>query len=230
MKLLLLAFSLCVAAWADTRLVTVNGDSEVVVAPDKVAIRVGIEYWDKNLQTARKHNEEALKKSLALAEEFKITKENLRIDHIGVEVERKGWNERPMHALEGYYVRRNLTFILKDLTRFDDFIGKLLDAGVNQIHGVEFQTSELRKYRDEARELAMKAAHEKAITLARAVGQKVGKAMQIKEEQDVWVSPYSAPRIGAMNVQASGGGAPTEASVPGMITVRASVSASFQLD
>ena len=37
-----------------------------------------------------------------------------------------------------------------------------LKAGVNQVNNVEFYTSELRKYRDQARELAMKAAKEKA--------------------------------------------------------------------
>jgi uncharacterized protein YggE len=36
-----------------------------------------------------------------------------------------------------------------------------VDAGATHIHGVDFETTELRKYRDQARSLAVKAATEK---------------------------------------------------------------------
>ncbi|HEV7522684.1 MAG TPA: SIMPL domain-containing protein, partial [Candidatus Angelobacter sp.] len=40
---------------------------------------------------------------------------------------------------------------------------------------------DLRKYRDQARDLAVKAALEKAAALARALGQDIGKAQSIEE-------------------------------------------------
>jgi uncharacterized protein YggE len=39
----------------------------------------------------------------------------------------------------------------------------------------------LRKYRDQARDLAVKAAREKAHALAQALGQEIGKALTIEE-------------------------------------------------
>jgi len=210
------------------------GDAEVLVSPDKVSIHTGVEHWDRSLTVAKKQNEDVLKKVFALAEEFKIPKDSIQIDHIGVEVERKGWNEKPMHQLEGYFVRRSLTFILKDLSRFDDFLGKLLEVGVNQIHGVSFQTSDLRKHRDAARELAVKAAAEKAMVMAKAIGQKAGKAITIKEEQDSYFSPYNlllSPRLGgAMQNSSMEARSNGEPSVPGKISIKASISATFHLD
>jgi uncharacterized protein YggE len=231
-----LTYFLSSTAFADTRTVEVRGDAEVLVTPDKATIRTGIEYWDRNLANARKNTEDSLKKVLALVEDFKLGKENMLIERVNVEVERKGWNEKPMHALEGYYVRRNITFVLKDLERFDDFLGRLLDAGINQIHGVDFQTSELRKHRDTARELAMKAAQEKAQLLARSVGQKIGRAIHIKESHDDWFYPYSfyssrLPQMNALqNVSQDSSGRSSSNGVSGKISIQASVHVNFQLD
>jgi uncharacterized protein len=56
----------------------------------------------------------------------------------------------------------------------------VLHAGANHIYGIEFSTSELRKYRDQSRALATKAAIEKANDLASAAGLKVvGKATSL---------------------------------------------------
>lgn len=225
---------LCTPSFAETsRTISVTGDAEVSVVPDFVLIHTGIEHWDRTLANARKENDQALKKVMAVATEFKLTLDQIQVDHIGVEVERKGWNEKPYHASEGYFVRRNMTFKLKELSHFDDFLSKLLDAGVNQIRGVEFQTSELRKYRDQAREMAIKAASEKASVMAKAIGQKSGKAISVKEESDTWLSPYNAwgtPRtqmaVQNVSVAAPGGDLLT----PGKVTVRASVSATFHLE
>lgn len=222
-------------ALADGRQISVLGEGELFVSADKAAIHAGIEHWDRSLTVAKRLNEEALKRVLDLTEQFKIAKESIFVDHIGVEVERKGWNEKPVHQTEGYFVRRNLTFVLKDLARFDDFFSRLLDVGVNQIHSVEFQSSELRKHRDAARDLAVKAAHEKASAMAKALGQKAGRALNIKEEQDTWQSRQSyfgSARAGAMSNVAMSAPAPagTELGFPGKISVKASVSAVFQLD
>ena len=52
---------------------------------------------------------------------------------------------------------------------------------MNTIHGIEFQTSELNKYREQARELALKAAKEKAEKMAAVLGQSLGDPVQINE-------------------------------------------------
>ncbi len=43
---------------------------------------------------------------------------------------------------------------LKDITQFDDLLTELVAANVNYIHGIQFRTTELRQYRDQARALA----------------------------------------------------------------------------
>ena len=58
---------------------------------------------------------------------------------------------------------------------------KIVINGVNYIHGIDFQTTEFKKYREQARELALKAAKEKADKMAAVLGQSVGAPIQINE-------------------------------------------------
>ena len=46
--------------------------------------------------------------------------------------------------------------------QFEELLSRVLLAGANHIYDIDFSTSELRKHRDAARALAMKAAQEKA--------------------------------------------------------------------
>src|SRR5207248_3032718 len=109
------------------------------------------------------------------------------------------------------------------------------------LQGVQFRTSELRKYRDQARSMAIKAAREKADALARDLGQKVGKAITINEEQSNYWAYYNAwgYQNGYQNMsqnvmQNAGGGSASATSgdttvAPGQISVTARVSVTFAL-
>ena len=63
--------------------------------------------------------------------------------------------------------------------KFEDLLSDALEAGVTHVQGIEFRTTELRKHRDRARSLALKAAQEKAELLADGAGRKIGKAISI---------------------------------------------------
>lgn len=51
------------------------------------------------------------------------------------------------------------------------------------IQGIEFLSTEISKYRNEARKLAVQAAKDKAKLIAREAGSDIGRAITINEEQ-----------------------------------------------
>jgi len=53
----------------------------------------------------------------------------------------------------------------------------VISAGANQIGGIEYQSSDLRSYRDQARDAAALVAREKA----EALGNQIGKTYSIEE-------------------------------------------------
>jgi hypothetical protein len=126
---------------------------------------------------------------------------------------------------------------MKTILYFLMLYARVLEAGVNYVHGVEFRTSELRKYRDQARALAIQAAQQKAVALAGELSQEVGEPLLIQENADYWWSGYSSwwgSSSSGMyqNVIQDSGQAPvdTESTLaPGQISVTARVTVEFVL-
>jgi len=96
-------------------------------------------------------------------------------------------------TIEGYRIYNIVAVTLRDISKVNKVIVAALNAGANQVVNVEFYLSDLRKYRDQARDLAMKAAGEKAGDLASAAGAETGCVMSINENS--W-SYYNGGRYG----------------------------------
>lgn len=78
-------------------------------------------------------------------------------------------------------VSQSLGITLKDISRYNSFLDKLLSLKTRYIHSVDFKTSELKKYREQARSLALNAAKEKAEKIASGLSQRIGKPITIQE-------------------------------------------------
>src|SRR4030095_3981219 len=87
-------------------------------------------------------------------------------------------------------VRKSIQVKLTDIEAFEALLTGLLTNGVNNVHGIEFRTSQLRKHRDTARAMAVRAAKEKADALASELGVKCGKVYSIDaNDAGGWWSP-----------------------------------------
>ncbi len=175
---------------SESRLITVTGDAEVRVVPDEVVLTLGIETWNKQLGIAKKENDQRVQKIIEIAKIHKIEEKHIQTDYLGIEPRYKDSYEHKKFI--GYFVRKTLVLILKDVSRFENILSDVLEAGTNYVHGIKFRTTELRKYRDQARSLAIKAAQEKANALAKELDQKIGKPHSIQENRSGWWSGYNS--------------------------------------
>jgi uncharacterized protein YggE len=222
----------------DANAITVTGEAEVKVVPDEVVLRLGVQTGDRDLALAKRTNDERVTRALAAAKRFVPDPKHIQTDYMAIDPRYRGSSD-VVNDLIGYVVRKSIVVTLKDTSKFEELLSAMLDAGVNHVHGVDFRTSELRKHRDQARALAIRAAQEKATALASAVGRKAGRARSISEGSFGWWSGYGSGWGGgfgrgmAQNVVQNAGGAALsdEGSVAlGQITVRGSVSATFALE
>ena len=221
---------------ADQRTITVNGDAEIKVEPDEIILTLGIETQDKDLARSKDLNDDIAGKLLAALRGLGIDRKHIQTDYLNIEPVYENY-ARPENFI-GYFVRKTFVVTLKDISKFEDVLSASLDAGVNKVQGIQFRTTALRKHRDEARALAVKAAREKAIALAGELGQKIGEPYSISETGSGWYSWYGSAwwggRGGGMfqNVsQNAGGGSLGDESViaPGRISVNASVTVVFEM-
>jgi hypothetical protein len=219
------------------RSITVTGDAEVKVPPDQVILTLGVETWDKVLATAKQQNDAIVARVLKVAEDHGVAPQHVQTDYISIEPRYRSGTYEPGDFI-GYFVRKTIVITLKDIAAFEQLLSDALEAGATHVHGIEFRTSELRKHRDAARSLAIRAAEEKAIALAGELDQDVGRPTDIREEYNGWWSPYNSWWGGgwggfgaAQNViQESGAPQGMESTLaPGQISVNARVTVSFEL-
>jgi uncharacterized protein YggE len=223
-------------AQAPFRTITVNGQAEVKVKPDEVIITLGVETENLDIAKARAENDARVRAVVAAATAQGLRNEDVRSEFLDVQPRYK--DAYDVRTFLGYFARRSLSITLKDTARFEGLISAVLTAGANYIHGIEFRTTELRRHRDEARALALRAAQEKARDMTAAMNVRVGAPVTIQEGQSGWWSPYSSwwgGRYGGQMVQnvmqdRGGGGSSSDVLVPGQISVTANVSVTFQLE
>jgi uncharacterized protein YggE len=148
------AFS--VAAQNPRPTIDVQGSAEVKVVPDEVFILFGAETSDPDLKLAKSQNDERVRKLLALTKELKIDPRYVQTDFINIEPwEHDLGNQR---VRTEYRIRKNIAVTLRDVTKFEELLSRALEGGITHVHGIQFRTTELRKYRDQAREMALQAA------------------------------------------------------------------------
>ena len=172
----------------DRPLVTVSGQAEMRVPPDQVVFTLEVESVDKDVLAAKKKTDESVKAVFAIAKDNHVKSDDVQTSYISVEPkyntddleygeERRGIKRMFL----GYAVSKTIAIRLSDISRFDPLLSDVLRAGVTKVRNVEFRDSQIRKHKDQARAMAMRAAQEKASLLAREIGQSIGPAHSITE-------------------------------------------------
>ncbi|HSS96913.1 MAG TPA: SIMPL domain-containing protein [Terriglobales bacterium] len=205
------------------RLISVRGTAEINVDPNEVVMRLGVETHDKEIALAKSQHDARMKKVIGLARSEGIEAKDIQTSWLSLSPD---YSEEKIPRLLGYEVSQTITITLRDLSKYESLITKFLAAGINRVHSVDFKVAETRKYKDEVRTKALRAAKEKATAMAAELGQTIGKPWEIAEDSEGYQPLANATFGYYANVSAS-----EEATVaPGQVSIRATVRVSFQLE
>jgi uncharacterized protein YggE len=232
MKLLKIALTMVVLAGlalaeekVPARFVRVMGTAEVKVVPDRAVIEVGVEKQDHSASVAKHAEDAAARRILAALRAGGIDEKDIQTTYLSLQPQ----SSYVKKVRVSYFVaQQTLTIMVRDLSKLDGLLEALVKAGGNRIDSIGYQTSDLRKYRDQARDLAVKAAREKAEALAKALGQDIGKAQTIEEGED---SEYTRGIYANANFTfAAREKSASPSLAAGQKTISASVTVSFELN
>lgn len=206
------------------RTITVKGQAEIKIVPDKAIVNLGVIIFKLELAKAKEEHDRIVLAVLAAAKKAGVSKENIKTDYLNIQPRyRKTGVER---VFLGYDVRQSIIATVENVEGVEDILSSVLEAGANQVNGIKFLTSELRKHKDEARSLALDAAKEKAEAMARRLGQKIGRPISITEEAAARVIPSMSNII---RVTDAGVGEVEGTMVAGRIAISAKVLVKFEL-
>jgi uncharacterized protein YggE len=219
------------------RSVSVSGTAVINVTPDRALIQLGVQSNGLTPSAVEAANTAATRQVINRLKELGVETKDIATDWYVIEPIYDDYNSL---TIEGYRIHNIVAVTLRDVSQASRVIAASLEAGANQVIHVELYTSELRRYRDQAREMAMKAANEKAQALAGAAGASAGCVLNISENS--W-SSYNGWWYGGnnsnlwtqnvmQNAAPTGGEGMTNEDGPvslGQISVRAEVNATYSL-
>ena len=213
--------------------IQVTGTAEVFVVPDEVSFSLNVSKSDRSLTVAKTQNDANVAKLIALTKRIGIDPRDVKTDFlkVGEKYDRRrraGTDDEFENVFAGYTVAKTLAVRLRDLSKFEEFVAEVVKIGVSEFGDVTFQSSQLRKHKDQARAMAIRAAREKAEGIVKEIGQTIGKAVSIEEEDvDGFRSP-SANISGRILSSDDDSGGTTFS--PGTISVKAQVEVQFVLN
>jgi uncharacterized protein YggE len=228
-------------------MITVTGKSEIQVVPDQVDISLDITRLNMDMQIAKGEVETVIKNVRELAKRIAVEPQNIKVGGISVEkkfvsvrdpknrIYDEDGDEIGKKIFKGYEVSASVSILLTDLSKFEGFFAEALKTGISEVDSVSFETSKLREHRDKARDMAMKAAKEKASAMAGSVGQTIGKAIKITEGTvsnrflSNLTAGVSSNSVASIEITRSIS-EPMGAFTPGSIKVEAEVTVSFLLN
>lgn len=200
--------------------INVAGEGKIKVTPDQAVITFGVENMGSDAADVKKKNDAAidaiikfLKKSNVPAADYQTKRVSLNRNY---DYDKKKYS---------YVASQTIVLTLKDLTQYDALMMGAVDAGANNIQGVEFRTSKQAQYESEARVKAVQAARKKADDYTGALGQKLGKALVVIDNTQT----YYPVAYRAMTKEMASD-MPKETLAIGEIEITANVNITYALD
>src|SRR5215467_8125694 len=136
------------------RVVRVIGTADVKTVPDQAVVELGVEKQSVSAALAKKSADAAAQDILADLRRNGVAEKDMQTTFLAL---RPQFNYRKGMKISYFVAEQTILFTVRDLPRLDSLLESLIKAGGNRIDSIRYEVSDLRKYRDEARDLAVKA-------------------------------------------------------------------------
>jgi hypothetical protein len=203
-----------------TPTVEVVGEGIVYATPDMVNISISIEKEGLDLKNLRQKNGEAVAQVLQLLSK-ELPMENFQTSYVSL-------YKDDYNKLNKYRVVQNINVKLEDISKYDNLMNAIFDAGVNRIDGISFGVKNKEKLLQEARVAAIDDARKKALLYAVSLDQNIGKAIKIKEVNSHFNDIQPVERMSKMSLGSPANGNDNTLAV-GKIAIEAQVNVAFEL-
>ena len=161
--------------------ITVVGEGKVTLEPDIARVTIGVETVTSSVKDASEENRAAVESVLAALSEQGIAEEDLQTSGFSIYAERFG-PEGPLS--EGdvrYRVSNNVMVTIRDLDSVGTILDAAIEAGANNIYGVEFALDDPSIAESDARSAAIEDAKAKAAELAQLTELPLGAVISVSE-------------------------------------------------
>ncbi|UTO27923.1 SIMPL domain-containing protein [Bartonella harrusi] len=188
--------------------ITVTATGESQATPDMAILNLAVVTEDKTAQKALTANNKSMNDIVTAFKNNGIQANDLQTSGLSIYQTSSDQHREKKNNEKYYHVSNSLTVRIRDLANAGKIFDQAMALGVNSVNGITFTNADTKPFYKEARQKAIAEAIEKAETIAQAANLKLGKIIQISENNNNYPSPRlmsSATRISYDNTNFSGG-------------------------
>lgn len=206
----------------------VAGEGQVQADPDFAIVRLGASVQAEEASEAQRQVNEIMQRSIEAVKNLGVDEQRIRTTDLSLYPVYDDRQPRDGEAQDeprvvGYRASNVIAVELEDLKKIGEVIDVVIEAGANQLQGVEFQLRDDAIAKRDALRQAVESARMKARILAEAAGVSIGGIVELREGGTDVRPPEPMYRGGyAMEVAST----PVQ---PGQLTVNASVTIVYRL-
>ncbi len=210
---------------AEPPTITVTGEGEVAVAPDKAHLRLGVEARDDSAARALRETSEGTARLIATLTEAGVAERDIQTAAVTLRPVYETYDRGASRAPEitGYTASNIVTARVADLDGLGGVLDALVTGGANRLDGLTFGLSDPAPALAEARRRAVAEARLAAETYAEAAGLRLGAIRRISDASQR--GPGRPMPMGVMRAEAAS--VPVQ---PGELTLTAQVTVVWALD
>ncbi|MFO7446706.1 MAG: SIMPL domain-containing protein [Ignavibacteriaceae bacterium] len=162
------------------RYIYVNGTSEISITADQAEFVIQFRTVQKSIEESKQVVDNSVKRIVNTLSNFNINKDDVLVEPAMLG---KNYEYRNNSRIQtGFFASVNVSFTLKDLSKYYPLFGELSGDEVIETVNSSFSLSGYEKHNREAYEKALKAAAEKVDYMCKSIGVKPGKVLVIEEE------------------------------------------------
>ena len=207
-----------------TRTITVVGEGKVDVQPDVAYLNLGVVVTRPTVREASSANQEVIDAVIMAVKDAGVAEEDIQTSSFSVNVNNYGPNGIMPETEWTYQVSNNVNVTIRDLASVSKVLDTAIEAGANNIYGVNFALQDSAAAQSEARRAAVADAEARAEDLAALTGVGVGEVVSVSEvigSQPV----YGSFRENAMGM-GGGGGTPIQ---PGQLNLTMQIQVTYAI-
>ena len=160
--------------------IRVAGTATIKTAPDIATVEIGVQTFNRELDAAVDENSRKAEAVIAALRQQGVAEEDIQTSRFNIYPQRD-YKENALGEIVGFQVNNMVSATLRDLNAIGAALQATIDAGANNINGINFTLDDPTALRDEARVEAIKDARRRADIMAEAAGIQVGKVISITE-------------------------------------------------
>lgn len=156
---------------------TVSGEGKVTVVPDTAMVNLGINSSGPSVKTAQADANGVINKVSDALKKLGIDAKDIKTSNYSI------YPQYDLNKVNGYQVNISLSVTVRQLDKINDVIDSATGNGANMVGGVQLTVDEnkQKELQQQARELAVKDAKQKADSLSRAAGLSLGRIVNVVE-------------------------------------------------